>query len=204
MVDWDEHATGWDDDPSVRAYASSAFETLTNLLGARDISMKNLRVLDFGCGTGLLSAALASTCAEVVGLDPSLKMVSVLREKIRANGWTHVEAVHGTLEDLLGEGKERSGKIDLVVCSSVCAFLEDYPGAARKLVSLLSPGGTFIQFDWERDDAADEPFGLGRAEIETALGDAGLKTVSVEEAFECTLGDTVMRPLVGIGQRTAT
>jgi len=203
MVDWDEHAAGWDENAAVREYAAAAFEALGGQLAARGLALADLRVLDFGCGTGLLSESLASVCKEVVALDPSEKMIAVLREKIERAGWNHVHAIAQTLQGAL-EGDRLRPPFDLVVCSSVCAFLDDYPGTARQLADLLGPGGVYLQFDWERDDSEDEPYGLAREEIVAALTDARLEGVRVDVAFKRDVEGHAMQPLLGIGQRPPT
>ena len=51
---WDEYAADWDNEPSALLYADKAFESLQQIVDIQD-----LRVLDFGCGTGLLSQKLS-------------------------------------------------------------------------------------------------------------------------------------------------
>jgi len=200
-MDWDDHAADWDHQPAVKAYAAAVFGRLKTLVDQENRRLAEFRVLDFGCGTGLLSEALAGECQRVVGLDPSAKMIAGLVNKIAANNWDHVEASSGTLEIALANGDlRRDAKFDLLVCSSVCAFLEDYPGTLDLLASLLGPGGLFVQFDWERDASANDPFGLSRAEMTAALAGAGLEIVCVEIGFERAVGEQVMKPLMGVGR----
>ena len=58
---------------------------------------------------------------------------------------------------------------DIVVSSSVCAFLDDYAGTVATLTNLLKPGGSFVQWDWELNREDSEPFGLTRAQVVDAL-----------------------------------
>lgn len=200
-MEWDEHAEGWDDDPAVRTYAAAAFERLEPLLEEYGLELSGLRALDFGCGTGLLTEAMAPQVQEVVALDLSPKMIEALDRKVEREGWTNVLTVVGTLD---GSRTQRpaifEAPFDLIVCSSVCAFLPDYPAAATALCGLLVPGGVFVQFDWERDDSAQEPYGLTRAEIEASLGAAKLRDIKVETAFERPIGEMTMAPLLGAGR----
>jgi len=200
-MSWDEHAAGWDEDVAVRAYSQAAFQSLRTLCQERQISLHGARVLDFGCGTGLLTEQLSPLCEEIVAIDSSAKMIEVLREKVQQRRLTNVRssavAIHAaTVEEvpLLAE------PFDLVVCSSVCAFLDDYPGSAQLLAGLLSPGGLFVQWDWELSPDADEPFGLTREQIQRALSAAGLVSVQVQTAFEVPVAGEVMSPLLGAGQ----
>jgi len=194
---WDEEAATWDDHPAVRAYAAAAMDSLTEVLARRGASLAGARVLDFGCGTGLLTAAMASEARQVVGIDISAPMLAVLDAK----GLPNVACRHGQLTDLLADPALPAGSFEVVTCSSVCAFLDDYPAVVRQLVTRLVPGGLFVQWDWERDDEAEEPMGLRPDEIEAALRGAGLVEVSVDHGFDVPFEQMRMRPLRGVGQR---
>lgn len=193
MPEWDEAAAGWDDSNAVRAYASAAFDSLREVASSHGITLDGLDVCDFGCGTGLLTERLAPISRSVDAIDASPAMLAVLAVKIAANSWSHV----ATMSDL-PDGNER---YDLIVCSSVCAFVDDYPATVRRLVGLLRSGGLFIQWDWEFDPNDNEPFGLTRTQISDALTNAGLAAVSVEDGFSVEVDDETMRPVRGSGAR---
>lgn len=189
---WDEFADGWDDDPAAIAYSEAAFRSLVEVLVDRQRSLEGARILDFGCGTGLLTRQLVDRVAAIDAMDTSPAMLDVLRTKGERGGWTNVRV----LDEL-----PTVASYDLIVASSVCSFLDDYPGAVRRLASLLSAGGTFIQWDWEQDPVDEEPHGLTRVAVSEALMSAGLDDVVVETAFEARVGDLVMAPIIGVGSR---
>lgn len=188
---WDEYAESWDDDPAARTYSVAAFRSLLSLLDARSISLDGLAVCDFGCGTGLLTEQLVDRVASVDAVDTSPAMRAVLAAKIDSRNWNHVR----TLAELPSSGPS----YDLVVCSSVCGFVDDYPGVVQELASRLRPSGLFVQWDWEREDPA-EPHGLSRDEVRNAMLSAGLGAVHVDTAFEAAFEGETMRPLMGAGQ----
>jgi predicted TPR repeat methyltransferase len=157
-------------------------------------------VLDFGCGTGLLTERLVVDGAvSIDAVDTSDAMLAVLDAKIDARSWSNVVTV-----DRLSNAGTR---YDLVVASSVCSFLDDYPGTVAHLVSLLADGGTFAQWDWELDPDAlpddGDGHGLSRVQISDALEAAGLVDVHVDTAFRVAIEDAEMAPLVGIGTKPA-
>jgi 2-polyprenyl-3-methyl-5-hydroxy-6-metoxy-1,4-benzoquinol methylase len=191
-MSWDDQAAGWDDNPAVRTYADAAYTSLLALLAEHGRSLDGARVLDFGCGTGLLTVAMAAH-ADVVGLDLSPAMVAVLDAK----GHPRVTAVAGGLDAV-------EGTFDLVTCSSVCAFVPDYPGTVAALAARLNPGGLFVQWDWELDPSAEEPYGLTRAGIAAALEAAGLTHTLVRTGFEAVFEDMTMAPLLGAGLRATS
>lgn len=192
---WDGYAGEWDDLPGTREYAAAAFASLRSILDRAGVDLAGSRVVDFGCGTGLLTAHLVDAGARVVAVDTSAPMLAVLAAKAERLGWAEV-ATAADLDDLGDLG----GRYDVVVCSSVCSFLDDYPGTTARLVGLLRPAGVFVQWDWERGpDEADG--GLTRGEVADALAGAGLVGSEVAPAFEVDVDGEVMRPLVGHGRR---
>ena len=191
--EWDDHADGWDDDPAARAYSRAAFDSLTEPLSSCDISLRGSTVIDFGCGTGLLTERLVAAGASVHAIDTSARMLSVLQGKVERAGWTGV-----TTGSIIPPPSPTS---DLIVCSSVCSFLDDYPAVVRQLVARLRPGGVFVQWDWERDEADPDSHGLTRAEIADTLAGAGLQHRLVDTGFTVLANDQQMSPLMGSGQR---
>lgn len=195
--EWDEVADGWDSDPAARAYSEAAFQSLTDALSTRGSSLAGARVLDFGCGTGLLTEQLSGHAKEIVALDLSSKMLARIDEKIEDRGWKHVRTMVGSHAAATALGET----FDLIVCSSVCAFVPDYPATVAALASVLSPDGLFVQWDWEFDPDAEEPYGLSRESIRSALKSANFADITVRTAFELPMGEMVMKPLMGIGRR---
>lgn len=195
MSEWNDVASGWDDDEAVRAYAAAAHSSLVALAARAGFVLVGARICDFGCGTGLLTEHLAATAASVDAVDASPAMLAVLRDKVDRHGWKHVRAV----EDLAAT----EPPFDLVVCSSVLAFVDDSPTVLAALSERLTPGGRLVQWDWERDESDPEPMGFTADEMATALRDAGFEQVEVQVGFEVTVGDLVMAPLMGSARRPA-
>ena len=197
---WDEHAAEWDEDEAVHAYAVAAYGCLQRLHQQGRLTVDGARVLDFGCGTGLLTERLAERAERVVALDTSSAMVKVLAAKVDRRGWSNVDAIAASLESARHERPELFvWPFDMIVASSVCAFLDDYPGTVAELASLLKPGGAFIQWDWELNAADDEPVGLTRSQVADALATAHLVGISVGTAFEVDVDGERVSPLVGVG-----
>ncbi|SDX85481.1 Methyltransferase domain-containing protein [Ruegeria halocynthiae] len=192
--DWNDYADGWDDNNDVRYYASRAFASLDEHLDLCGKNWKSKRVLDFGCGTGLLAEKIAPHVAEVVAVDTSENMIAVLKAKNLPN----VRAVHGDM--LAGNVQEVEigfSGFDLICASSVCAFLPDYRGAVAVLAGLLHKGGQFVQWDWQASD--DNGFGLTLHQMKTALEAARLGSIRVEQVFEINSDARTMPVLMGAG-----
>ena len=94
------------------------------------------RVLDAGCGGGLVARELAAAGAEVVGVDRSRGSLGVAR---RAVG-TRFAPAQGRLERL----PFAAGAFDAVVAADVLEHLPDLPAAVDELARVLTPGGSFL------------------------------------------------------------
>ena len=185
---WDEYAEEWDSNADVAEYSEKAFLSLKKF-----IKPEGLTVLDFGCGTGQLAQKIADTAASVVAVDTSPKMIDVLKAKKIPN----ITPMALDLSESSAKDNPafRTG-FDLIVASSVCAFLPDYGKTLLDLKALLKEGGTFVQWDWQRSTDEDDR-GFTREEIIEAYSNAGLSTVEVSEAF--SIGS--MQVLMGVATR---
>jgi 2-polyprenyl-6-hydroxyphenyl methylase/3-demethylubiquinone-9 3-methyltransferase len=97
------------------------------------------RVLDAGCGGGLVARELAAAGAEVVGVDRSLGSLGVARRAVdRSIG--SFRPVQGRLEQL----PFADGSFDAVVAADVLEHLPDLPAAVAELARVLAPGGGFV------------------------------------------------------------
>ncbi len=190
---WDEHAKTWDRDEPVRFYADQAFAFLIEQVNVRDNQWKSKRILDFGCGTGLLSEKLAPLAREVIAVDTSPNMIDVLRKKEIGN-------VTAICSDIIDDGAHRSetwfSNFDLIVASSVCSFLPNYELAVEVLSRALNPAGYFVQWDWL--SAGEDGFGLTVDRVSNAFNGAGLKCIHLDRAFAVTFGDEEMAVLMGV------
>lgn len=172
--EWDVYADGWDDNEDVRCYAALAFAGLSDY-----VSLEGARVLDFGCGTGLLTEKLSPVAASVVAIDPSTKMIETLRQKELPN----VDMINGYLgPELIELEPSLQVPFDLIVASSVCAFVPDFPQTLELLKQLLAPGAAFVQWDWMASE--DEPdFGFSAQVLKEAYERALMEVVFVGEGF---------------------
>ncbi len=166
--DWDEYAANWEKDPATHAFAQSVFEHLTKIL-----SLQGKHILDFGCGTGLLSQRMSPFARDIVALDSSEAMIEELDRKELRN----VEPVVDCLtRGLVAQHPAFRKQFDLVVASSVCAFLPNLQDVTDIIFTLVDEGGYFVHFDWLADGKSE--IGLSTTEIESVLRNAGFSAVS--------------------------
>ncbi len=188
--DWDGLAKNWESNPVTKQFAQSVLEQLQQLT-----QLDGIKVLDFGCGTGQLSQLLSPIVKDIVALDASEEMIEELDKKELAN----VEPVVDTLSrGLVAQHPAFRGQFDLVVASSVLAFVDDVDGALHISHSLLNHGGFFVHFDFV---SAEEQEGLSVAKSRDALIKVGFNDVEVKPVFDVTSDGQTMSVLMGVGQR---
>lgn len=187
---WDDYADGWDSNKDVRSYAEKAFKSLCSI-----VDLNGLRVLDFGCGTGLLTAKMEPFADRIVALDNSEKMISILKNKKINN--VETLAISLTKKSIKSNTALHT-KFDLITASSVCAFLSDYEDTVGLLKMLLKPQGLFVQWDWLKTEN-DPDFGLSKADIEKAFIKSGLQIKSITEPFSLESEQGSMSVLMGVG-----
>lgn len=189
--DWDGLAKNWESNPATKQFAQSVFEQLQQLT-----QLDGIKVLDFGCGTGQLSQLLSPVVKDIVALDSSEEMIEELDKK----ELTNVEPVVDTLSrGLVAQHPAFRGQFDLVVASSVLAFVDDIDTALNISHSVLNHGGYFVHFDFVSDVAQQ---GVTLAKSEDALSAAGFTDVEVKSVFDITSDDgQTLSVLMGSGRR---
>ncbi|MER7417355.1 methyltransferase domain-containing protein [Micromonospora peucetia] len=99
--------------------------------------VRGRRILDAGCGSGPLSAALRAEGAVVTGFDVSAAMVDLARQRLGEDADLHVA-------DLSAPLPFADAEFDDVVASLVLHYLEDWSGPLAELRRVLKPGGRLI------------------------------------------------------------
>jgi amino acid adenylation domain-containing protein len=105
------------------------------------------RVLEIGCGSGLITFALSPRVGAYVGLDPSEATQARNRERVAANGIANVRLVTAFAHEIDALDLE---PFDLVIIASTVQF---FPGPAYleqtigQTLQLLRPGGAMLIAD---------------------------------------------------------
>ena len=103
----------------------------------RNVSLAGKRVLDVGCGGGILSEAMASRGAQVTGIDLSEKPLGVARLHLYESG-QKVDYRQIAAEDLAAEAP---GSFDVVTCMEMLEHVPDPASTVRACATLVKPGG---------------------------------------------------------------
>ena len=98
-----------------------------------------LRILDIGCGGGLLSEPMARLGATVIGADAAGRNIPVAQLHAEQSG-LEIDYRHCAAEDLAATGEQ----FDVVLAMEIIEHVADPQGFVRTCASLLKPNGLML------------------------------------------------------------
>ncbi|PPU13718.1 MULTISPECIES: bifunctional 2-polyprenyl-6-hydroxyphenol methylase/3-demethylubiquinol 3-O-methyltransferase UbiG [Xanthomonas] len=114
------------------------------------LGLAGARVLDVGCGGGLLSESMARLGAQITAIDLAPELVKVARLHSLESG-VQVDYRVQSVEDL---ATEQPGSFDAVTCMEMLEHVPDPTAIIRACASLLKPGGKLFLSTLNRTPAA--------------------------------------------------
>lgn len=174
---FDQAANSWEQRPISQQLASSIPAAIEQAI----ILQPQQRLLDFGAGTGLLSAALATQVAEIVALDTSDAMLAVLAEKQLPNVRIVNQDIFAGLAD----------QFDGVVSCMAVHHVADTAGLFQVFFQQLVSGGFIAIADLDQEDGSFhgdnegkgvKHLGFDRQQLTTILQDIGYQDIAFNTA----------------------
>ena len=101
------------------------------------VNLDGSRVLDVGCGGGILAESMASKGAKVTGIDMAEKPLAVARLH-QAESGTDVEYLHSSAESL---AETRKAEFDVVTCLEMLEHVPSPGTVIAACTALVKPGG---------------------------------------------------------------
>jgi 2-polyprenyl-3-methyl-5-hydroxy-6-metoxy-1,4-benzoquinol methylase len=183
--DFDKEAAAWDEHPARVQLASDVAAAIVRQVTLRS----DMDVLDFGCGTGLLTLQLALRVRSITGVDSSRGMLNVLTAKVAKQNLTNVR----TLLLDLDAGDDLTDEYHLIVSSMTLHHIREIGPLLERFYKALAPGGHLCLADLDPDyslfhDDNQGVFhpGFDRAALRRAFADAGFEDVQDTTAAEVT------------------
>jgi tRNA (cmo5U34)-methyltransferase len=149
---FNEAASSWDEEPRRVRLAAEVAEAVKKEAAVSG----EMNVLDYGCGTGLVTLCLQPLVRSITGADTSDGMLEILRRKVAGRGLTNVITV------LLDPGRESfpAESFGLVVSSMTLHHVEDVGKLLEDFYRILLPGGVLAVADLDEEDGSFHGHGL--------------------------------------------
>lgn len=117
------------------------FRTFSIASKMLDIAGDNAgRILDIGCGFGILVAMGQKRGKNIIGLDTSVSMIQGSRDYLRSQNIDPEKVQLTTAEQLIEDGET----FDTIIMIDVLEHIDDPKGFLKLVEQLLNPGGRLI------------------------------------------------------------
>jgi len=190
MGRFETEAANWDEVPGRVKMARDIAQAIIDA----GIINADMNVLDFGCGTGLLTLQIQPLVHSITGVDNSAGMLEVLQKKIESQNLNHVMIQNLNIE----QGDEIKGSYDLIVSSMTLHHIREVKPLLDQFCKILVPQGYLCIADLDPDDGqfhADNNGvfhrGFDRNMLRGDFAEAGFDVVEIKTAAE------VMKPAAG-------
>jgi ubiquinone/menaquinone biosynthesis C-methylase UbiE len=181
--DFNKEAASWDEDPArlkLAADVAKAISKQIDLTSAMD-------VLDFGCGTGLLSLQLHAKVNSITGVDSSSGMLEVFKAKIASQHLANVKIRHVYADNL----DALDGSYHLIVSSMTLHHVRETGPLLDQFYRLIAASGYLCLADLDLENGQFHGnnegvfhFGFDRSALRRTLTDSGFTDIRDTAAAE--------------------
>ncbi len=170
------HAAEWDRIRKLHVADAAVEDAIRTALADKPIRS----LLDLGTGTGRMLEMFAGDIERGHGLDLSLDMLALARERLDRAGLKNCSVRQGDIYDLALP----RDSFDVIIIHQVLHFLDDASRAIREAVRVLRPGGRLLVVDFAphdleflREEHAHLRLGFAADTVSQWLEGAGLDIV---------------------------
>jgi ubiquinone/menaquinone biosynthesis C-methylase UbiE len=172
--EWDKEAIHWE---RSKAIAERMIEKIP--------FKPDMKALEFGAGTGILSFMLSDIFAEITLMDNSTEMIKVIQEKIAAYYSTNLKPLLFNLE----QEELNNDSFDCIFTQMALHHVIDTGLIINRFYRMLNPGGYLVIADLYSEDGSfhGEGFtghnGFDVKQLKESLEKAGFTNINSEECF---------------------
>ncbi len=182
---FDKAAKTWDEKPRRIELANAVSKSIKSLLPLQP----NMKAMEYGCGTGLVSIALSPFLKHITAVDNSTKMLEVLEEKLQSY---NIENITPKSLDLTEPSINlTTHRYDLIFTSMTLHHIPDVATLIKRFYEILLPKGWLAIADLDKEDGDfHEPsiqvphHGFERKELEALLQKNGFSNIKTTTAHE--------------------
>ena len=168
---------GWNSSYTGEAIPSEEMRQWVEHTVERILDLEPRRVLEIGCGSGLLLFRVAPHCEQYIGTDFSAAAIERLRQTLGSQLLPQVRLAQKTADDFEGIA---SGTFDAVILNSVAQY---FPGVnylldvVRGAIRALKPGGAVFLGDLRSLDLLS----VFHSSVQFSLADDNVKVTELRE-----------------------
>uniref|UniRef100_UPI004048E832 class I SAM-dependent methyltransferase n=1 Tax=Aliarcobacter sp. TaxID=2321116 RepID=UPI004048E832 len=144
MNRFDNVAQDWESKPSRVQTAKSSVDNIKEVINLKP----DFKILDYGCGTGLIGFGLSTETNEVIGMDYSAGMVEKFNAKAKELGFTNISAIQHNINEQDLPSKE----FDLIAISMTLHHIKETNMFIKKARMGLKDGGYLCINDLVSED----------------------------------------------------
>lgn len=199
--DFDKEAAVWDEKPARLKLAKEIADAISKAV----ILKPDMDIIDFGCGTGLLTVEiynLQPLVRSIIGIDSSKGMLDILNTKISKLNLTNVKTMLVDIDqgDAIKAVCEKRGcktsGYNLVTSSMTLHHIKEIKPLLEQFYQIIGEGGHLCIADLDPDDGRFHEnntgvfhFGFNRDELRQTFVDAGFKNVKDDLAAKVAKPD---------------
>lgn len=149
-----------------------------------ETNLENMKLLDYGCGSGLVSFGFSNDVSTIVGLDNSQGMVDVYNEKSKTIGLSNIEAM---LHNIDHEDLEENS-FDIIVTNMTMHHIKNVNDFVSKLAKSLKKDGKLFIADLYKEDGTFHSdntgvvhFGFELDDVKNSFEKANLDNIEISK-----------------------
>lgn len=177
---FDDAAAQWEEKPQRVLLARKVSEAIRRVIPLT----ATMQVLEYGCGTGMLSRALSPQVHNILAVDTSPQMLEVLRQKAAEEKISNIETLS---HDLSTTPLPNTG-FDLAMSSMTLHHIPDTETVLQRLFAILRPGGFLAVADlvtedgsFHEDNTGVAHLGINPETVRAILAKNGGRDINVQE-----------------------
>jgi tRNA (cmo5U34)-methyltransferase len=144
--EFDLKASDWDENPVHHERSEAIAKEMLRLIPLK----REMRAIEYGAGTGILSFLLKDYFDEILMMDSSVEMVNVTNKKIEITGVKNLKPIVFDLEHETYTDKS----FDLIFTQMVLHHVNDIENIFKKFHKMLNPNGYLAIADLYTEDGS--------------------------------------------------
>ena len=184
MNRFDNVAQDWESKASRVLIAKSSVDNIIETISLKP----DFKILDYGCGTGLIGFGLSNETNTVIGMDYSIGMVEKFNSKAKELGFTNISAIQHNIN----EQELPQNEFDLIAISMTLHHIKDTEMFIKKAKSSLKNGGHLCINDLVKEDGTFhdehknegvEHFGYDKEELCNLIKNNGFEIIEYKIVY---------------------